>query len=79
MFGHRNAESVQVLPLTQGEPDPARDTESQPWRKVLNQVEKAIDSQGPKLDLVSLQGTVRRETVGGSVMGLVEKLLAERP
>ena len=79
LFGHRNAESVQVLPLTQGDPDPARDPEGQPWRKVLNQVEKAIDRQGPKLDLVSLPGTVRRETIGGPVVGLVERLLAERP
>ena len=79
LFGHRYAESVQILPLTHGDPDPERDTESQPWRKVLNQVEEAIDSQGQALDLASLQGTVRCETVQGPVVELVEKLLAERP
>ena len=79
LFGHRGAESVQVLPLTQGNPDPARDTQSQPWRNVLNQVEEAIDSQGPQLDLTSLQGTVMCKTVSGPVVELVEKLLADRP
>ena len=79
LFGHRYAESVQILPLTHGDPDPEKDTENQPWRKVLNQVEEAIDSQGQALDLASLQGTVRCETVQGPVVELVEKLLAERP
>jgi len=46
---------------------------------VLNQVEEAIDSQGQALDLASLQGTVRCETVQGPVVELVEKLLAKRP
>ncbi len=78
LFGHQSAESVQVLPLTQGDPDPARDTESQPWRKVLNQVEEAIDGQGQRLDLASLQGTVKCETVSGPVVELVKKLLADR-
>ena len=79
LFGHRDAESVQVLPLTQGNPDPARDPESQPWRRVLNQVEEALDNQGLQLDLGSLQGTVKCETVEGPVVELVEKLLANRP
>ena len=79
LFGHRNAESVQVLPLTQGDPDSSRDTESQPWRRLLNQLEIAIDSQERQLDMVSLEGTVKCETVKGPVVELVGKLLENRP
>ena len=77
MFTQRDAKSVHLLQLIEGDPDPSRPEESQPWRKVLNQVEEAVGGQGSGLDLSSVQGIVEKDTVDRPMVELVGKLLSE--
>ena len=77
MFTQRDAKSVHVLQLVKGDPDPSRPEESQPWRKVLNQVEEAAGGRRDGLDLSSIQGMVDRDTGNGPMLELVGRLLSE--
>jgi hypothetical protein len=77
MFTQRDAKSVHILQLIEGDPDPSRPAESQPWRKVLNQVEEAAGEQEAVLDLSSIQGIVEQETGNRPMVELLGKLLSE--
>ena len=74
LFTQRDALSVQVLALPQGNPDPSKSEESQPWRKVLSQVEKAVDG-GTALDLDSVPGVNRSRLSGEPLFETVTQLL----
>ena len=67
---------MHILHLAQGDPDPSRSEESQPWREVLNRVEEAADSQQGRLELSSIQGMVEQDTSKGSMVELVGDLLS---
>ena len=76
LFTQRDAISVHVLHLAQGDPNPSRSEESQPWREVLSRVEEAADSHQGQLELSSIQGMVERDTSKGSMVELVGDLLS---
>ena len=77
MFTQRDAKSVHILQLIEGDPAPSRPAESQPWRKVLNQVEEAAGEQEAVLDLCSIQGIVEQGTGNRPMVELLGKLLSE--